>query len=352
MKKIRPIMVSLKEQELTQESKKILKELNPLGVILFKRNIADKTQLRKLTDDIKECIDFDNVLIGIDQEGGHTCRLTPPDYPAYLSQEAIGSLPLKKAKEMAYLHATLIALDLYEVGVNWNYSPVLDLPRNDTSSVLNGRCFSRDPDTIITLGKTTIDTYHNNGIIACMKHIPGHGAAQVDSHRQLPIITKTQNELQNDFKTFKALSKTVHTAMTAHVVLPFIDPENPITLSKEGIKFIRQEIGFDGIIISDAVEMRALQGDMSQRAVKALEAGCDIAAYCAGDPEVLKDMIDKIPFISDESMSRLQSIFPILSHIPSENNKEELFSKYNELSKDINIEDKGYDAVETLNQPN
>ena len=232
MKQIASGMLSVSGCELTDEEKHLLEKANPLGITLFKRNIISKEQVRLLIDSIKQVIGREDVLIAVDQEGGRVCRFCPPEWMNYVSQYSLASLNEAESKEITKLHALLISKDLAELGVNWNYAPVLDIAYPDTTNALKSRIFSSDEKQVATLGRILINTYKQNGICPCVKHLPGHGGATVDPHLNLPVLSKDLQELEKDFYPFHALSQDAPAGMTAHIVIPEID-NKPVTQSKK-----------------------------------------------------------------------------------------------------------------------
>lgn len=203
---------------------------NPLGVSLFGRNIASPRQLRQLVADIKTAIGRNDVLIGIDQEGGRVRRLSEPDYRTYASQYRLGQIArrfgLETGEQTAAAHALLISQDLYAAGINWNYAPVIDVCHRETSAVLRSRTFGSDRKIIAALGQKMVDTYIENGICPCIKHLPGLGSSSTDPHLQMPVIALPLSKLQTDFRPFKKLRNSP-AGMTAHIMLPEIDSQYP-----------------------------------------------------------------------------------------------------------------------------
>ena len=334
------VLASISGQKLTDEEIAVLEKLQPAGVSLFARNIKDKRQLRLLTDSIKKILG-QNAIIAVDQEGGRVRRLSEPVWPAYASQYVLGNLPVEVSK----MHAALIARDLHEVGINFNYAPVLDTAYKYTHEVLRSRCFSK---RVAAHGLAMAKAYIRNGICPCIKHIPGHGRVQTDPHLGLPIIKGSKSAFERDIKPFIA-NNQIPAGMTAHIVLPEID-DKPITMSKKAINtVIRKKIGFDGLLISDAIEMGALSGSIAERTEKALAAGCDLVCYCRGKIEELHELAELNPLLKSESLRRLFAVQNIFGRGQVDNPDYGEYMRY--VGTVAAYKDK-YDATEVLNLMN
>lgn len=333
-------MLSVSGLELTDNEKYLLSQSNPLGISLFGRNIANKEQLKKLIKNIKETIGRDNVLIAIDQEGGRVRRLAEPHWPTYLSQSELDATSAK-------YHAQLISQDLHEVGINWNYAPVLDLAFENTTTALLNRCFSSSEKQVTKLGKIMLEEYIKAGICPCIKHMPGHGRATVDPHLHLPILDFSLQELSKDFYPFQALAKEAPAGMTAHIIIPEVDDKLPITQSKKAIDtIIRGLIGFDGLLISDAIDMKALKGSIGEKTKTSLEAGCDCICYCHGIYEELLDVISNCTQMNDISLERFNKIQTIFKNRNTpDTNAKDYYKITSSRSYSLN-----YDATEVLHQ--
>lgn len=343
-KRILPAFLSCQGYRLTDDEKRLFAKYNPLGVCLFAKccqNIANKEQVAALTKEIKECIGRADVLIATDQEGGRVRRLLEPEFTAVTAQENLTS------EEMVRLHATLISSDFRKCGINVNFAPVLDIMQPDTSNVLFGRCFVKDH---AKLGLDMVNEYIKHGICPCIKHLPGHGRATVDPHLSLPVIEQNLSELESDFAPFKA----VHQApmgMAAHILLKTVDDQNPLTFSVKAIdEIIRKEIGFNGFLVSDALVMKALKGNLAERAKWAISAGCD--AVCLGNAnfEANKEICESNIEITDIASERLRKICAIISSSADFANYEKVKNKYCEITKNIISYNYNYDATEVLNR--
>lgn len=346
----RPIlaaMLSVEGKRLTDQEKYLLSKSNPLGITLFNRNIGSKIELKDLVKDIKATISRDDVLIAVDQEGGRIRRLAEPDFRSYASQSAIGSLDDFSASRASFLHAYLISQDLKEIGVNWNYAPCLDVSFSDTTIALKSRCFSNDEKKVAKLGKIMIEEYINQGICPCIKHMPGHGRAIVDPHLNLPHLDFSLKEMEKDFYPFQQVATIAPAGMTAHIVISEIDDQLPITQSKKCIdKLIRGIIGFDGLLISDAIDMHALKGSIGEKARLSLDAGCDVVCYCLGMANELEEVIKNTHIMTDKAMQRFSKIVSIIK----KSNLELLEQDYNILTGKAERYNDNYDATEVLNK--
>jgi len=351
-KDILACMLSVSGLVLTDEEKFLLSKSNPLGITLFKRNIDTKEQVKNLILSIKEVIGRDDVLIATDQEGGRVCRFTAPEWNSYLSQSQLGFLSEKYGDEILRLHASLIAYDLKELGVNWNYAPVLDVAYSHTTKALKSRIFSSDEKQVARNGKILLEGYSQNGICSCIKHLPGHGRAVVDPHLRLPVLTQTRQELEKDFFPFKSLSQDAVAGMTAHIVISAID-NVPVTQSKKAIdEIIRKEIGFDGFLISDAIDMHALSGTLTQKVNGCLNAGCDAVCYCFGKINETQEVVNASRPLTDRGYERFFKIKKLIEKQAQPLNVQQLYARYKELSKEANDVENDYDVVETLHLMN
>ncbi len=349
-KPILSAILSCKGTSLTDEEKKLFHKINPLGINLFGRNISSKQQVTKLVQEIKETIERDDVLIAIDQEGGRVRRLCEPEFRSYTHAITIGKLPFSQAQKASELHAKLISSDLKEIGINLNYAPVLDTLYQETSKVLKSRTFGSNTQTICTLGKIMVDEYIKSGVCPCIKHLPGYGRANTDPHLDLPIISNSLAELEKDFEPFKELNYAP-AGMTAHLVITAIDDKLPITLSPKGIKtIIRDIIGFRGLLISDAIDMHALPGNIPERAEAAIKAGCDCICYAFGEYKNLCCLGEVCPPLTDIALERLQIIKNIITSKITFSNIENYANQYKNIVGSIEPYHDDYDATETLNK--
>ena len=284
------------------------RQVRPWGFILFARNIEDPPQVKALVAALRATVDDAGAPILIDQEGGRVVRLKPPHWRERPAAARFGKLHEtnpEAAREATYLNARLIAHDLTSLGINVDCLPVLDVPAPGAHDIIGDRAFAADPATIITLGKAQIEGLLEGGVLPIMKHIPGHGRAASDSHLALPRVATALAELSgSDFVTFRSLDQCP-IAMTAHVVYESIDPQRPATTSPKVIRdVIRGEIGFDGLLMSDDLSMKALDGPLSVRAKAALFAGCDLVLHCNGELDEMRDVASEVKQLDGQALRR------------------------------------------------
>ena len=270
--------------------KAFFRDANPWGFILFARNIETPDQVRALSASVRDCVGRD-AHIFIDQEGGRVRRLRPPhwdDYPSALELARVFDFDRRKGLRACYLHHRLMAYDLRRLGISADCAPVLDLPIAGADPIISDRAFGRNPADIIAMAHAAMAGLVSGGVAPVIKHIPGHGRATVDSHKALPRIDARKMQLKTtDFVPFIALNDAPM-AMTAHAVFSDWDAKNPVTTSKTALpQIIRDDIGFDGLLMSDDLDMRALHtgamdGKLTALTRKSLAAGCDIALQCSG----------------------------------------------------------------------
>lgn len=322
------------------EEARLLKNMQPVGVSLFARNVVNKEQLKNLVGQIKDLLG-ERVLVAVDQEGGRVRRLAEPEWRAYASQFVLGQLP----ESVSAMHAALIAQDLNELGINLNYAPVLDRLCEKTHQVLKSRCFGNG---VAERGKAMIETYIKNGICPCMKHMPGHGQASVDPHLGLPVIDCPMADFEEDMSYF-AQNSFCPAGMTAHIVLPEVD-SLPVTMSAKAIDYlIRGKIGFEGLLISDAIDMHALSGTVKEKALQSLQAGCDLVCYCGGKIDELHELAGIKTEISPKTEERLQKVWDIVRKGQSDCVD---YDNYLAVVDKIQPYDEKYDATEVLNLMN
>jgi len=271
------LIVGCSGHVLTLAEQALFKAEKPWGFILFRRNVDTPDQVRRLVDSFRECVGRADAPVLIDQEGGRVQRLGPPHWPKYPAGRAYGALkandPLLR-REITRLGARLIAHDLHALGITVDCLPVLDVPVPGAHDVIGDRAYSTDPQTIAVLGRAASEGLIAGGVLPVIKHIPGHGRAGTDSHLALPVVETDRATLSaSDFVPFRHLAD-MPLAMTAHVVYAAIDARRPATTSRKVIReVIRGEIGFDGLVMSDDLSMKALAGDFASRTRAALRAG-------------------------------------------------------------------------------
>ena len=305
---MKPVIFGLSGDRITDEERAFFREADPAGYILFKRNIVDRAQLRALTDDLRALSGRDDLAILIDQEGGRVARMQPPVWPAFPPGGAFDALYDKapmSAIEAARANAEAIALTLAEVGITVDCLPLLDVRVPETHDAIGDRAFGSEPLRVAALGRAVIDGLRAGGVVGIVKHMPGQGRAVVDSHHELPTVSASDAELEQDLAPFAAL-KSAPMGMTGHIVFEAWDKDRCATMSPTVIQdIIRGRIGFTGLLMSDDLDMKALKGDVSQRAADCVAAGCDIALNCWGRFDEMVAIANLLPEITTEARSRL-----------------------------------------------
>lgn len=309
---MKAVIFGLKGITLLPEERAFFERVQPLGFILFRRNCENPEQIRSLVQDLKSTVSHDDVPILIDQEGGRVVRLYPPQFrsnpPAHLFGDLYQTNP-QIACELTFENYALIAQELRDLGVNTNCAPCADLLFDGSDPIIGDRAFSKSGDAAATLSTVTINAQNRNGVMPVIKHLPGHGRADVDSHENLPVVDVDEKTLEmSDFLTFfMALeSLPVHPwGMTAHIIYSTIDPNFCATESSVVIQnVIRGVIGFNGFLISDCISMKALSGSYAQRTSRAIAAGCDAVLYCMGDLNVMQEVAENVPELTGTALDR------------------------------------------------
>lgn len=293
---------------LTNDERGFFRDADPAGFILFRRNCVDQRQLLALTDSLRELSGRPDLPILIDQEGGRVARMRPPAWPAFPAGEAFARLyqaAPSSAIEAARSNARAIALTLKSCGINVNCLPLLDVRQAGASDIIGDRALGSEPMQVAALGRAVLDGMASAGVVGVIKHIPGHGRALVDSHKALPVVTASAEELEVDLEPFERL-RAAPMGMTAHVVYTAWDADHPSSQSRIVIEhIIRGRIGFDGWLISDDLGMEALSGGFAERAASVVAAGCDAALHCSGKMEEMAEVASGAPAMSDEGEARL-----------------------------------------------
>jgi beta-N-acetylhexosaminidase len=294
--------------ELTNEERDFFRDTEPAGFILFRRNCESHAQLLRLTDSLRELSGRPDLPILIDQEGGRVARMRPPEWPAFPAAERFALLwdaAPSSAIEATRSNARAIALTLRAAGINVNALPLLDVRQEGATDIIGDRALGTEPMQVAALGRAVLDGMASAGVVGIVKHMPGHGRALVDSHKELPVVMASADELETDLEPFERLS-SAPMGMTAHVVYEAWDSERPASLSPKVIgEIIRGRIGFDGFLMSDDLGMEALQGDFGSRAAGVVSAGCDVALHCSGKMEEMVAVAASAPTMSDEGEARL-----------------------------------------------
>ncbi|MGE0740851.1 MAG: beta-N-acetylhexosaminidase [Hyphomonadaceae bacterium] len=285
--------LGIRQAKLDEDLRAFVREARPWGFILFREACVSREQVKALCADLRDATGHD-AIIWIDQEGGRVARLKAPEWPTWPACAAYGAVFEQNnaiGAEAAYLGHRLIAHELKSIGVDADYAPVLDVPVDGSDKIVGDRAFSADPRVVAVLARAALEGLHDGGVAGCIKHMPGHGRATADSHLALPRVAAAEIDLSNDVFPFAQLADA-EAAMTAHIIYETWDPDRPATCSPIVIgDIIRTRIGFQGLLMSDDIDMKALQfalnGGLKERAEAALGAGCDVVLQCSG---VLKEM--------------------------------------------------------------
>lgn len=302
---------------LTGEESAFLREASPWGLILFKRNVEDREQVSRLVKDFRDTVSRVDAPVLIDQEGGRVQRLKPPHWRDHPPMRHFGELAARdKDQALSDLRFTIsrLAEDLRDGGISVNCAPVLDVAMPGMHDVIGDRAFSSDPEIVALLGMAACQAFLAAGITPVFKHLPGHGRAQADSHKELPVVAASHAEMaQTDFAPFKAVARSdiAHAVwgMPTPVKYTALDPDHAACASPKIIRdIIRGEMGFDGFLVSDALDMEgfAAYGNQAQRVLTVLRAGCDAALYCAGKLEEMEKIAESVPKLSADALRRLQ----------------------------------------------
>ena len=308
------------------------REVQPWGFILFKRNIDTPDQVRALVDALRACVDRADAPVLIDQEGGRVQRLGPPHWRRYPPGQAYGTLPTNDPlvrREITRLGARLLAHDLAELGINVDCVPVLDVPVEGAHDVIGDRAYAKSPDGVATLGRAACEGLIAGGVLPVIKHIPGHGRALADSHLDLPVVETDYATLDTwDFAPFRVLSD-MPMAMTAHVVYTAVDKKAPATTSKIAMrKVIRGAIGFDGLVMSDDLSMKALGGSFADRARRSLAAGCDVVLHCNGQMDEMVAVMAGTKALSGRAAQRARSALGRIARVPEPFDRAEALARF------------------------
>jgi beta-N-acetylhexosaminidase len=271
---------------LSADERAFFRDADPLGFILFARNIDSPDQARRLTEDLRSCVARAEAPVLIDQEGGRVARLRPPHWRRAPPARVLGDLYARDAEaglEATQLNSRLLAADVTSIGCDVDCLPLLDIGFPETHAVIGDRAYAGQAEPVAALGRAAAEGLMAEGVMPVIKHMPGHGRATVDSHESLPRVSASRDTLERtDFLPFKFLAD-LPWGMTAHVLYEAIDPAAALTISAGGVKdVVRGHIGFDGLLLSDDLSMQALGGSLGARAARALAAGCDIALHCNG----------------------------------------------------------------------
>jgi len=306
---MKPVIFGLSGLTVTADERRFFVESQPVGFILFRRNIESRAQVRALTDDLRALTGRDDLPILIDQEGGPVARMRPPEWPAFPAGPAFDALydvaPIS-AIEAARAHAEATGVMLAEVGVTVDCWPLLDVAQPDTAEIISSRALGHEPMRVAALGRAILDGLARAGVVGVVKHMPGHGRALVDSHLELPRVTADNAALEIDLEPFRRLAGAPM-GMTTHIVFDVWDAVRPATLSPVVIEeIIRGRIGFDGLLMTDDIDMKALSGTAGEKAAGAIAAGCDVVLDCWGRMDEMVEIVGRLGEMSEVSRGRLE----------------------------------------------
>ena len=325
----RAVIFGCAGMRLSAAERALFAQAQPWGAILFARNIETPEQLVALTSDLRDAVGRDMPVL-IDQEGGRVQRMRPPywrNWPPALEQSQHAHDP---ARAM-YLRGRLIAAELRSCGLDVNCAPLADIARDTTHPVLHNRCYGTAVDQVVAHAQAMARGLMAGGVLPVLKHIPGHGRAQADSHLDLPVVSAAHADLtQSDFAAFRALAD-LPLGMTAHVLFSQLDANLPATLSPTMIGLIRKEIGFQGLLMTDDISMHALNGPVAARGHAALAAGCDLVLHCNGDLNEMAELAETCPALEGGALARSDAALSLRS-APDDSDLAALDAEYARLS--------------------
>jgi beta-N-acetylhexosaminidase len=303
-----PAIFGLSGPVLTNDERAFFREADPAGYILFGRNVENREQVRALTDELRTIHGRERLLVSIDQEGGRVARMKPPEWDKYPPGEPFArlwKLAPASAIEAARANAEALGLDLAEVGVTVDYWPVLDVRQPGAHDIVGDRSLGTEPMQVAALGRAVLDGLSRAGVAGCIKHMPGHGRAHADSHKELPTVEAGEAELEKDIEPFRTLAHAP-LGMTAHVRYTAWDEANPATQSEFVIgEIVRKRIGFAGLLLTDDIDMEALSGSVPERGARALAAGCDLVLNCWARMDDMIGLAEVLPAMGETTRERL-----------------------------------------------
>ncbi|MCR2834874.1 beta-N-acetylhexosaminidase [Parerythrobacter lacustris] len=329
-----PAIFGIAGKTLSADERAFFTEADPAGYILFGRNCETPDQLRALTDDLRSIHGRERLLISIDQEGGRVARLRPPHWSGFPSGEAFDRLyrlAPASAIEAARANAEAMGIELAQAGITVDCHPPLDVRQPGAHDVIGDRALGSEPMQVAALGRAILDGLARAGVAGCIKHMPGHGRTMTDTHKEMPTVTASDEELEQDIAPFKALN-SAPIGMTGHLLFTAWDAENPATLSSFVIEeIIRKRIGFDGLLLTDDIDMEALDGTVPERSERAIAAGCDIVLNCWAKIEDMTAIVERLPGMSDRTAARLDAALADTRISAAASDKHELLAKRDSL---------------------
>jgi len=304
----RAVILGCAGPDLAADERAFFRDADPLGFILFARNIDTPERAQRLVDALRSSVARADAPVLIDQEGGRVARLRPPHWRKAPPARLLGDLYRRdpeRGLEATRLNARLLAADVASTGADVDCLPVLDLAFPETHDIIGDRAYAAQPEAVAALGRAAAEGLMAEGVAPVIKHMPGHGRATVDSHAALPRVGASREELERtDFLPFRLLAD-LPLAMTGHLLFDAVDPGAAITVSARGVQdVIRGHIGFGGLLLSDDLSMQALGGSIGERAAKALLAGCDLALHCNGNMAEMVEVAGHAGLMSDAAGRR------------------------------------------------
>src|SRR5664279_4251584 len=303
----RAFITGLSGLNVSANERAFLKEAQPWGLIIFKRNVNIPQQVTELTKSFRDTVGWQAPVL-IDQEGGRVQRLGPPHWPAYPPGARYGAIyerDVASGLAAARLGGHLIAADLNVLGIDVDCLPLAEVPAPGADPVIGDRAYGTEPAKVAAIAGAIAQGLLAGGVLPVLKHLPGHGRATADSHHKLPVVDTDRATLEStDFAAFRPLA-SLPLGMTAHVVFSAIDPDAPATTSVTMVReVIRGFIGFRGLLMSDDVSMKALSGTIAERSRAAFAAGCDVVLHCNGDLNEMSAVASQSPELSGAAAQR------------------------------------------------
>ncbi len=330
-------LLGLRQPKLDNETRAFFRDAQPWGFILFREACVSREQVRALNAELRDTVGHDPI-IWIDQEGGRVARLKAPEWPVWPAAGKFGEIYAKDkaaGREAAHLGYRLIADELRAIGIDGDFAPVLDVPVEGSDKIVGDRAFSADPKEVALLARAALEGMHDGGVAGCIKHMPGHGRATADSHFALPKVAAKEIDLANDVFPFAELADA-EAAMTAHIVFEAWDADRPATCSPFVIdEIIRKRIGFQGMLMSDDLDMHALQyamnGGLKERAEAALGAGCDVVLQCSGNLKEMQTTAEGCRDLDALPLVRARAVEAFAKRPPREFDAEAGWARFKEL---------------------
>jgi beta-N-acetylhexosaminidase len=333
-------LLGIRQPKLDNEMRAFFRDAQPWGFILFREACVSREQVRALNAELRETVGHD-AIVWIDQEGGRVARLKAPEWPVWPAAGKFGEIYAKDkaaGRQAAHLGYRLIAHELRAIGIDGDFAPVLDVPVEGSDKIVGDRAFSADPKEVALLARAALEGMHDGGVAGCIKHMPGHGRATADSHLALPKVGAKEIDLANDVHPFAALADA-EAAMTAHIVFEAWDPDRPATCSPFVIEeIIRKRIGFQGMLMSDDLDMHALQyalnGGLQERAEAALGAGCDVILQCSGNLKEMQTTAQGCRELEGLPLVRARAVEAFAKRQPREFDAEAGWARFKQLLAD------------------